>query len=225
MRAILNIFGRSPFNLLQSHMDRVHDCVQKVVEIFDAIKAGDYNNIERIASKISKLEHIADITKQDIRNNLSSGTFFSVDRMAILEILSLQDDIADKAEDIGVLLSLKNLPMCDEFKKTFESFIEKNVETFMGAREIIQELKHLFQSSFGGNEAEKVRHMVDDVAYKEHEVDLLQRQLLKDFFSIAEKLSTPVFYLWLRIFEEVSEISNLSEKLAHRVRAMLDITK
>ncbi len=225
MRAIFNLFGSSPFVLLQSHMDHVNDCIQKVPEFFETLLAGDIDRVEQLAAETSKLEHIADLSKQEIRNQLSMSMFLPTDKMVILEILTLQDALADKAEDIGILVTLKKMTIPKQFRDTFQHFLQKNLEAFEGAKIVIQELPQLINSSFGGNEAKKVQNIIDDVAYKEHEVDKLQRELLKKLFSIGEELSTPIFHLWLSIFKEVSDISNLSEKLAYRVRAMLDITK
>jgi uncharacterized protein Yka (UPF0111/DUF47 family) len=81
----------------------------------------------------------------------------------------------------------------------------------------------LIESSFGGKEAEKVRAMVEDVALKEHEVDLIQRQLLKKIFQSEEALTYLTFSQWQRLIESLASISNLSENLANRVRMVLEL--
>ena len=45
-----------------------------------------------------------------------------ISKSALLEILSLQDDIADDCEDIGILLTLKELTLKDVFKDDFKTF-------------------------------------------------------------------------------------------------------
>ena len=109
------------------------------------------------------------------------------------------------------------------FKDLFRLFLAKNIETFDKAKEVIKELHDLVESSFGGIEAESVRSMIKDVAYKEHEVDLIQRQLLKEFFHAGENMSHVSFHQWIRLFETIGSISNLSENLAYRVRMTLEI--
>jgi len=223
MRTIAKLFGRSPFVPLQTHMAKVADCVSKVPEVFEASKAGDRKAVEKLAGQISKLEHKADLVKNDIRNHLPKGIFLPVDRASLLEILSIQDDIADKAENIGILLTLKPLAMVEQFKDNFKAFLNKNIECFNAAKQVIQQLDELLESGFGGAEAQKVTQMVDDVALKEHEADVVQRQLLKDLYAHEDKLSHGSFHLWTRIFREVAELSNLSEKLANRVRMTLEL--
>ncbi|MFQ5676593.1 MAG: TIGR00153 family protein [bacterium] len=223
MRTIAKIFGKSPFSPLQSHMSRVADCVEKVDKFFEALQIGDQDEIERVASEVSELEHAADLAKNDIRNNLPKGLFLPVDKASLLDILSVQDKIADKTEDIGHLLVLRKLRMADDLKDDFKKFLNKNIEAFNVAQRIIQQMDELLESSFGGVEAKKVREMVDDVAFKEHESDLLQKKLLKKLFGIEEVLSHGSFILWLRIIETIGSISDLSENLGNRVRTILDI--
>ena len=223
MITISKLFGRSPFAPLQAHMEKVAACVEKVGEAFVALYAEDYDEVEKLAASISKLEHAADLTKNDIRERLPKTLFLPVDRGNLLDILSLQDAIADKCEDIGVLLTLRPLKMMESLKDDFNAFLNLNGETFEAVYRIIKELPELLETSFGGNEAEKVREMVDNVAYKEHEGDLLQRKLLKVLFSSDLDMGYQEFQLWLRILEEVGAVSDLSEKLAYRVRMTLEL--
>ncbi|MDR3624287.1 MAG: TIGR00153 family protein [Chlamydiales bacterium] len=223
MLNILKLFGQSPFSPLQLHMQKVANCVGKIKEIFLALADEDYARVEKLAAQISELEHEADLTKNDIRNHLTKGLFLLIDRRDLLDILSIQDSIADKAEDISVLLTIRNLKMESVFQPHFNNFLEKNIESFQSILQVIQELDELLETSFGGLEAEKVKKMVEHVAYLEHEADLLQLQLLKRLFNSEKDLAYPVFQLWLKIFEEIGSLSNLSERLGNRIRMLLEV--
>jgi len=204
-------------------MQDVNECVKKVKEIFEALEKNDSESVSRISEEISKLEAIADTTKNELRNHLPGGLFMPVSKAALLEILSLQDDIADDCEDIGILLTLKDLTLKDVFKDDFKSFLNKNIETYELIKEIIDEFDNLLETSFTGREAEKVRSMVSNVALKEHETDLTQRKLLKNLFSNEDQFTYAEFHLWLLILREIRTLSNTSEKLAHRIRNLLDL--
>lgn len=223
MLSILSLFAKSPFAPLQTHMEKVSSCVHLLPELFLALSKGDQKKVEEIAKEISEKEHAADLTKNEIRNHLPKSLYLAIDRGSLLEIVAIQDNIADRAEDIAVLTTLKPLKMLPAFKSDFDEFLKCNIDTFNGAYGVISEIHELLESSFGGIEAEKVSSMVDAVAFKEHEVDLIQRKLLKSFFNCDEELTLSTFHLWQRIFEAVSSISNLSEKLANRVRMTLEI--
>ncbi len=220
---ILNLFGRSPFLPLQSHMEKVVTCIQLLPDLFEALEKQEFEKVETIANRISDVEHQADLTKNDIRNHLPKTLFLPVDRTHLLDILTIQDRLADAAEDIAVLTTLKPLKLPEQFKEDFHLFLQKNIEAFNGAHLIIKEIHELLESSFGGIEAQKVRSMVDNVAFKEHEVDLLQRILLKKLFRSDDEMSYSSFDLWQKIFQTIASISNLSENLAYRVRMTLEL--
>ena len=72
-------------------------------------------------------------------------------------------------------------------------------------------------------EALKVNEMVDDVALKEHEADILQRKLLQKLYNLDNEIPYQDFVMILQLIQECSAISNYSEKLGHRIRIMLDL--
>jgi uncharacterized protein len=220
---LLNLFGRSPFAPLLSHMDKVSDCVHALMDLFDAIECKDYATVEDIAIKIADLEHKADITKNDILNHLPKSLFLPIDRGHLVEILNTQDHIADKAEDIAVLSTLKQIEIPDHFRTEFREFLLGTIATFDSAALIVREIHELLESSFGGIEAEKVRAMVEEVSYQEHEVDILQYDLLKKLFQSEELMTYTTFHLWQKICEGIAAISNLAEMLAFRIRLTLEL--
>ncbi len=223
MLTIARLFGKSPFAPLQSHMDKVASCMQMLASVFEAIATIDQETIQKRIGELSALEHEADITKNDIRNHLPKSLFLPIDRGHFLEILALQDSIADKTEDIGILLTLRPLANFHNFKASLQGLFQKSSSVFWDAKHIIEEIDDLLESSFGGLEAEKVKEMVEAAAYKEHKVDLQQRELMKELFSQGDKLSAPDFYLLNKLVEEIYLISNLSEKLANRIRMVLEL--
>jgi predicted phosphate transport protein (TIGR00153 family) len=223
MLRIDKLFGKSPFAPLQTHMNKVAGCVKKLTEIFQVLDEKKIDKIEKLANDLCKLEHEADLTKNDIRNHLPKSFFLPIDRSHLLDILSIQDSIADKTEDIGILLTLKPLDSFDNLEADVLSFLNKNVEVFLSAHRIIAELDTLLESSFGGVEAEKVKVMVEGTAHKEYEVDLLNKILMKKLLSEGDKLPQTSFYLWIKLIEEIRLISCLSERLANRIRMVLEL--
>jgi uncharacterized protein len=223
MRTIAKLFGRSPFVPLQGHMEKVAACVEQTRPILAAFRAGDADRVETLAAAMSRAEHEADQIKQDIRNHLPRGMFLPVAQDRLIEVLVTQDSIADKAENLGRLLTLRPLPMVEGFEQPFDEFVDKNLETFARVHRIIAELDELVETAFGGVEAERARDAVGQVAQLEHEADVLQHALLKVLLANESQLTAGELYLWLQILRQLSQLSNLSERLANRVRTMLEI--
>lgn len=222
--SIAKVFGRSPFVPLQSHMEKVNECITRLPELFEAYAQGNAEEVQVLAKKISKLEHDADLVKHDIRESLPKGLFMPVDRTAILQILDIQDSIADCAENVGVVLTFKLAKTVEPFKTMLDEFLTKNIDAFQQARLIIGELDELLETGFGGAEAQKVREMVSGVEKTEHQADVLQREMLRELLKHEDQLSYGDFFLWTKVIEQVSKIADRAENLAGTIRTTL-VTK
>ena len=157
MLTIARLFGKSPFAPLQTHMNKVANCIEKLTKAFEILPKKESEKIESLVSELSHLEHEADVTKNDIRNHLPRSLFLPITREHFLDILSIQDSIADKAEDIGILLALRPLELFTHFQGDIYTLFKKNCDVFWDAKRVIEEIDELLESSFGGMEAEKVR--------------------------------------------------------------------
>lgn len=223
MRTIAKLFGRSPFGPIRSHMECVGRCVDKMAELLRAFEDGNWEQVEPLAEEVSQLEHQADEIKNDIRVDLPKSLFLPVDRSSLLEVLTIQDDLADKAENVAVLFTLKRFVMLPMLHETFSRFRDANLEAFRGAQQVILELGELLESGFGGGEAHRVREMAQGVALKEHEVDLIQRELMRSLYAHEQELSHGDLGLWIQLVKELAGLSNHSEKLANRILTMLEV--
>lgn len=222
MLTIAKLFGKSPFAPLQTHMEKVHSCVILLDNLFVALKEKNYEKVKEIGLNISKKEHEADQTKNDIRTHLPKSLFLPIDRSVFLEILSLQDSFANTAEDIAVIVTLKELKHYEEIEG-FEEFYKKNIKSFMLAYDVIKEFDNLIESSFGGIEAQKVKQMIEQLSFREHELDILGYNLMKKLYALTDKFSYSTFFLWNTILKETGEISNIAERLGNRIRMILEL--
>jgi len=222
MRSITKVFGRSPFVPLQMHMEKVAECVDKIPEIIDAYHRQDKAEVKSLAKKISRLEHAADLIKHDIRNNLPRGIFMPVDRANLLRILKDQDSIANRAENLAVLLTFKQANTFKGFEAGFNDLVTKSLEAFVLTRSIIAQLDELLETGFGGIQAQTVCELVDKVAHKEYETDVIQRELLRKMLAHEDDISHGDFFLWTSIIRQVARLADRCEELASSVRMTLE---
>ena len=224
MRSIVKVFGRSPFIPMQMHMDKVTECVECIPVIFEHYRNQDMEAVIKLSARISELEHEADLIKHDIRNNLPRGLFLPIDRSNLIRILTIQDGIANRAQDISVLLTFKQAGIFKAFDEDFDVFLNTSLDAFRLTRNIINELDELVETGFGGVEAQSVRELVDKVALKEHETDVGQQQLLRLLLAHESEITYGDFFLWTRIIRQVASLADRSENLAVEVRTTLDVS-
>lgn len=221
---IARLFGRSPFSNLLGHMKQVALCMEDLRPLMEAFWHQDRKAIDLIAARIGEKEHRADILKADIRNQMSKGMLLPVDRTHLQAILSIQDDLADKAEDIAVLISLRSIPTLEPLRSIMNSFLAKNLECFQVAFKVILEIPEVLESGFGGPESSRLRELARQCAFMEHEADVLQRAVLQELYAQEAHLTFLTFDFWSRLISEIGSIADLSENLADRTLVMTEVS-
>lgn len=221
MSILTKIFGKSPFEPLYQHMLKVNECVNLVKPLMEALLADDQEEVEVIAKKIFKAEHDADIVKKEIRSNLPKGVFLPVNRGDMLNYLREQDKIADSAEDLAVLVTLRKMRVPEELRENLKILVEKVLVTCETAMKISSEIKLLAETSFGGAEAEKVMDRIEELKLDEFEADKAQMKLAQKMFSIEAKLDPVSIMMWMNIFKELGALANHAENLGDNLRMML----
>lgn len=128
-------------------MDKVASCLSELPHLFKAFLEQNTALVTQITAKIAHLEHEADLTKNDIRNHLPNSIFLPLDRSALLDILSLQDSLADQSEAISRKAEMRSLKFPDDVQGAFALLCQRNMEVFWLTREVIRELEELLESS------------------------------------------------------------------------------
>jgi predicted phosphate transport protein (TIGR00153 family) len=221
VRTIVGLFAKSPFRDFESHMGKIAETVNGLDAVFDAWFADDHDALKEAAKKVSQLEHEADLIKDTMRNQMPRTLFMPVARVDLLEVLSAQDDICDGAEDIGVLLSLRPLPVPEFMRDQLRALIESVKVTFAKSCEIIKEFDVLLAASFRGPERVKVLAMIDELSELEHQADKEQDKLLKAFFKHEDSFKPAEIYIWMKVIALIGDIANNSETMANRVRLVV----
>ena len=221
MRTILSMFAKSPFKPLVSHIDKVNECVDQIIPLFDALQSQDYNKVETISEHISKVEHKADKIKDDIRQHLPQSIFLPVDKRDFMHLLSAQDDIADAVEDLAVLMRIKHISLPEELNEPLGDLVRHVVDTANEACSMIRELEDLLEASFGGAEAEKVEKMAADLGTSEWEADKKQFLLAQKLFSLGDKLGAADLLLLNELIKKLGAVADQSEKIGKTLRIFL----
>ncbi|MGB2765146.1 MAG: TIGR00153 family protein [Candidatus Aminicenantaceae bacterium] len=221
MSIISKLFGKSPFEPLYQHMLKVKECVDLVRPLMDALLKKDEKKVKEIAKRVFKAEHEADLVKKDIRNHLPKSLFLPVARGDLLRFLKEQDNIADSAEDLAVLLILRKTLVPEELKDEIKDFVDKVIDTYEMAMAVSSEIKILAETSFGGVEAHKVMELIEQLKVKEWEADKAQMEAAKKLFTIEKELDPIDVMMWMSIFKELGTLANHAENAGDQMRMML----
>ena len=221
MRTIEKLFGKSPFGPLVEHTRRVHATVEKIRPFLEAYLAGEWERCEELHGEVSKLEHEADKQKNQIRDQLPKSVFLPVDRSDVLGYLKQQDAIADAAEDLTVLLTLRNVETPDDLAGRILGFADQVIRTSELLLDAGLELADLFEASFGGPEVDRVLKMVADVNDQEWEADKREREVTRALLAHEDGMDPIDVLLWMRALDALGEVANHAENTGDLLRMML----
>jgi len=221
MSGIWNLFRKSPFGPVQEHMKRVVETAQHVTQLFEALIADDQEKVTEHARLLSKLEGEADTVKNEVRDQLPKSVFMPVARGDLLRHIGTQDAIADCAEDLGVLLTLRTMNVPDWMAPLLRDYISKVLEAVDKAADIVAELDVLVEASFGGPEADRVMKMVSELNLAEHNADKVQDQIAKQLFAHEDEMKPVAVFMWSKIFNKIGDLANHAENVGDRIRLFI----
>lgn len=218
---LANLFGKSPFKALQKHMRVTLDCAREVSSLFQALIAEDQDGVVAIKQRIFEKENVADKIKNELRTHLPKSMFMPVDRRDLLEVLQMQDSIADTAQDIAGLLVERPMLLPESLKEPMLTFVNRCIEACQQAADTIEELDELVETGFRGREMDKIEAMVDALNQIEHETDDMEHELTSILFKHEDEMNPISVMMWYQIIEWVGDLADFAEKVGDRLRLLI----
>ncbi len=218
---IAALFGKSPIRPIQRHMGRVSECVSRLEPLIEALAAEDWDRASVLRDEISSLESEADDIKNEIRSHLPRSMMLPVDRRDLLDLLGSQDDVADLAQDVAGLMSMRRMRVPDPLTDKFDAFVSRVLAAVFQCRDVINELDELLATSFRGRSADKVLEMVDVLAGIESETDSLGIELTAGLFELEGGLEPLKVFFLHELFRLMGRIADQAENVGDRIRLLI----
>ena len=221
MSIIQDLFGKSPFGPLVEHTKKVHECVEMIRPLMKALVDEDYDEIENLQHRISKLEYEADKIKHEVREYLPRRYFLPVDRVDLENFIRSQDKMADKTEDLSVILSLRRLTVHPAIKEDLFKFIDQIFQSTGTLLTAAVELKNLAEASFSGSEAKKVLNLLEGLNEEEWKADRMARNLSKEIYRLEGEVDVLTLLFYEKIIITLGSIANEAENAGDMLRVMI----
>jgi predicted phosphate transport protein (TIGR00153 family) len=215
------LFGKSPIRPLQEHMVQVHACVGLLKPLFEAVMADDADEVMRVQKQITQLEHDADDRKHALRHDLPTGLFMPVDRRDLLDVLMMQDNMANQAKDIAGLIVGRQMRLPETTHKLFAEYVARVIDASAQALSIIDELDELVETGFHGIELERVQAMIAKLDRIESETDRIQVELRRILFGLENELRATDVMFTYRLIEGVGQVADYAQRVGSRLQLLL----
>ena len=221
MNIIQDLFGKSPFGPLVEHTKKVHECVEMIRPLMEALINEDYEEISRLQDQVSRLEYEADTIKHNVREYLPRRYFMPVDRIDLSRFISSQDNIADKTEDFAIILTLRKTKIHPDVMDKFFEFVDQIFQVTGTLLSAAVELNNLAEASFSGAEAEVVLNLLKGLNEEEWRADRMARSLSKDVYSLEDQLDPLTIIFYEKMILTLGSIANEAENAGDMLRIMI----
>jgi predicted phosphate transport protein (TIGR00153 family) len=218
---LANIFGSSPVRPLERHIEIAFRCAKQLHGFFAAAVKGNWDKALAIRSEIEKLEHEADDLKKKIRIGLPKSLFMPVPREDLLELLLVQDMIANRTRDVSGIVMGRRMQIPPTIADQFLEFVDRNVDAAKQARKSVRELDELFTTGFRGAEVELVEAMIEKLDDIETDTDDKQAALRGALFAIEDTLNPVDAVFMYQVIELTGEIADMAERVGRRLELLL----
>lgn len=218
---ISKIFGASPVGPIQEHMNVCYQCAKELITFFQHVVARDWQAARASREKIVTLENEADDFKKQLRGQLPKSLLMPVPREDLLELLLVQDRIANRARDVSGLVLGRSMQLPEPIQQSFLAFVSRNVDAAKQARKSIRELDELYETGFRGAEVKLVESLIQELDQIEDDTDQMQVEIRAQLFGIEKELP-PVDVMFLyRIIELTGDIGDMAERIGRRLEVLL----
>ena len=221
MSLIAELFGKSPFGPLVEHSKTVHECVELIQPLLEALIREDYDEIHFLQDKISELEYQADCIKHDIRDQLTKRYFLPVNKVELERFLRRQDKVADSVEDFAVILLIRDTKLHPSLHDQFFVFINQIFQVTGLLLNAAVEFQNLAEVSFAGAEARGVLELLNGLGEEEWKADRLARTLSKSIYSLENELDPLTIIFYEKMLLALGNIANQAENAGDILRTML----
>jgi predicted phosphate transport protein (TIGR00153 family) len=217
----VSLFGRSPIGPMQQHIAKAHECAANLVPFFEAVMAEDWAKVEQVQQEMSRLEHEADKLKKSVRLHLPKSLFLPVPRSDLLELLSVQDKVANRAKDIAGLMLGRQMAIPQALQPLVRTYVKRSVDASAQALKAMNELDELLETGFAGREAVLVETLIEELGVIENDTDRLQIEVRRNLFKLEKDLP-PVDVMFLyQIIDWIGDVADRAQRVGNRLEQLL----
>ncbi|MDC3180584.1 TIGR00153 family protein [Gammaproteobacteria bacterium] len=211
--SFLNMFVKSPFKRLETHMDAVQACLVILPPFFEACCKEDWKTAEELYQQISDLESQADDLKRKIRLKMHHSLYLPVSRTELLVLLDIQDSIANIAEDIALLMFSRKISLPEDLSRHVGGLLEQSVSTAQKAKLVSNELSDLVETGFKGLTLRSTKRLINDLYALEDQSDQLQYQARSCLYAQEKQFEVLDVIFWYKCIDKIGDLADMSRRI------------
>lgn len=215
------LFGRSPIRPIQEHMAMAQKCVILLGDFLEASFVKDWDEAYKVQQSIRDCENQADDLKSNVRINLPKSLFLPVPRTDLLELLSTQDKLANRAKDVAGLMLGRKMEIPESLVSEVREYFKESLLASRQALKVINELDELLETGFRGREVDLVEALIVELDQLEHATDVSQISLRAKLFELEDSLPAVHVMFLYKIIDQIGDLADISQNIGGRLLLLI----
>ncbi len=190
-------------------LDVISKTLLELRRTIEAYLKQEETRFTELVEVVRKSEHDADNLRREVETLMYGGAFLPNSRGDLLGIIESADRVANKAEYIADILDLERPAIPPVFAPNFFRLVDLSIETYEALKLAIN---YLFE------DLDKVTEKILLVEQKEHDVDIVERSMIKQIFALDIPHSQKLHLK--ELVRSIADIADRAEDCSDRVQVV-----
>lgn len=215
------LFGKSSFKPMKEHMEIANECAGHMPAATKAFLENNKSSLKEIKRSVNQLESDADKVLEELQRRLSKSMFLPVERRDLLDVMEMQEAIADCSENIvGLMLDLP-MEVPNEMHQPILALAGRVADAVSAANDVIGMFDDLVETGFKGPILKKTRALIRDVIEIETDADHIGTDITHTLFQHSKDMDPVSIVFLYRLINLIEDLADYAEALAIRSRLLL----
>jgi hypothetical protein len=206
---------------LHEHSTKVHEAVELIPALVDALLAQDYEKMDMLHGQMSKIRSETDQVKLALYGQIKDIRFRSPGSHAFSQYIGCQDKVADAASDFADLLMVRKTTIPVELRAGFQAFVAHVVGT---SRQPVSLAKELFSSEEAVSTAPQAQGAAEAIAgitEGNRRAKRLGMEFAQHVYSLEGRLDPGTIQFLDKYSTALRGITDAAERAADHLRLMI----
>lgn len=215
------LFHKKPFKPMKMHMKLATACVALMPAAIDAFLRADTEELKNIRQTINQLEGDADKLLMELQLRLPKALFMEIRGDDLLDVLELQEAIADRTQDIINLMLDLPMDVPSEIHEPVRQLIARCVAATNVAEKIVKSFVDLAETRFKGPDVKRIQRLIQETVTIETDADSFGIDITHTILANRNSMD-PVSTMFLyELIQWIDDLADYAEKLAIRTRLLI----
>ncbi len=206
---------------LCEHSHKVHQSVELLQPLAEALLAEDYEKIQTLHEQISRIREEVGQSKLSLYDRIKNMHFHSAGGYAFSQYLACQDKVASSAQEFADLLVLRKTTIPIGLRDDFRAFVIQVVSVSRRTMSLTEGLSSEAQTVGADTETQNTLDAIRGIIDDNGQARRLEMQFARHFYSLEKQLD-PVTIMFLdKCCATLHEVAGNAERTTDHLRLMI----